>query len=116
MPGTATKNYTSEKKQIRHHARPKPASATAFLRTALGADMCKTGSGTGKCPGTKSDPVHWRAVGGVTTHGRTTRQAGETVPTDAVGGWQVHAGLSSRFSGVVKVLLGYGQHNYSHVH
>ena len=92
MPGTATKNYTSEKKQIRHHARPKPASATAFLRTALGADMCKTGSAAGKCARAKSNTVRRRS-----NHARTEDQAGreKRANTDASGGWRVHTAVDT---------------------
>ena len=64
-----------EKKQIRHHARPRRASATAPRRT--GADTCKIGSGAGKRAGAISDPVRRRSnhanVGKCTTKpGNTT--------------------------------------------
>ena len=52
----------------------RPAGATAPLRT--GADKCKAGSGAGK----HSRAKQTRSVGGATTHGRRTRQAGESVP------------------------------------
>ena len=64
--GTGKKNH---KKGIRYHARPMRASATAPLRT--GADLCKTGSGAGKCAGAESEPVRRRG-----NHEWTDDQAG----------------------------------------
>ena len=74
-----------KKNQIGHHARPRQASATAPLRT--GADMCKSGSGAGKCSGAKSNTVRRRS-----NHARTEGQADrqKRANTDAAGGWQVH--------------------------
>ena len=74
-----------KKKQVGHHARPRRASATAPRRT--GADMCKTGSGTGKCARAKSNTVQRRS-----NHARTEDQAGreKRANTDAAGGWRVH--------------------------
>ena len=58
-----------------HHARPRRASATAPLRT--GADTCKTGSGSGKRSGAKSEPVRRRS----NHEWMEGRQAGKSVPT-----------------------------------
>ena len=60
------------------------------LRT--GADMCKTGSGAGKCTGAKSNTVHrW------SNHARTEDQAGreKRANTDAFGGWRVHTAVDT---------------------
>ena len=74
-----------KKKQIGHHARPRRVSATAPLST--GADMCKIGSGAGKCAGAKSNTVRRRS-----NHARTEDQADseKRANTDAAGGWRVH--------------------------
>ena len=64
-----------KKKQIGHHARPRRASATAPLHT--GADMCKRDQVQASAPGQNRTQF----VGGATTHGRRTRQAGNSVPT-----------------------------------
>ena len=61
--------------QIGLHARPRWAAATAPLHT--GADTCRTGPGAGNAPGQSQT----RSVGGATTHGWRTRQAGESLPT-----------------------------------
>ena len=79
-----------QKKQIGHHTRPRRASATAPLRT--GADMCKRGSGAGKCAGAKSNTVRRRS-----NHARTEDQAGreKRANTDAAGGWRVHTAVDA---------------------
>ena len=61
-----------KKKQIGHHARPRRASATAPLRTCAKQDQPQASA-----PGQNRTQF----VGGTTTHGRRTRQAGKSVPT-----------------------------------
>ena len=74
--GISVRNFHLRDKK-RDHARPRRALATAPLRT--GADTCKTGLGAGACE--RSGQNQTLSVGGATTNGRRTRQAGESVPT-----------------------------------
>ena len=73
-------------KKIRHHVRPRRASATAPLRT--GADMCRTGVDTGSSSGADKGPDRRQS-----NHERTDDQAGRRRPanTDSDGESPVHA-------------------------
>ena len=64
----------NKKKQVGHHARNR-----SDITPDPGADMCKTGSGAGKCAGAKSNTV-WRR------HAQTEDQAGreKRANTDAL--------------------------------
>ena len=85
MAGSKRNGQAKKEKQIRHHARPRRASAAAPRRT--GAHTCKTESGAGKRVGAKSGLGRRRS-----RHVWTEDQVGKQkrANIDAVGGGRVH--------------------------
>ena len=79
------KVWKKKEKKFGHHAKPKRASATAPLRT--GADMCRTGVGTGSSAGADKGPDRRQS-----NHEWTDDQAGRRrlANTDSDGGSLVH--------------------------
>ena len=78
----------TKKQRFEHHARPRRASAASISALRTGADMSKTGAGTGSCAGAKTEPGCGRS-----SHEWTEDQTGRRrlANGDVDGGRRVHS-------------------------